>query len=430
LEDGAFAALYSVIVGANEVLQLDLLGLPTVLRTMSIRPADRHRPLSDRAILNEETMEAATALSIAQSTRTSVGESPTVRDASSTLAVAATYLLSEEGRKLSLLGGGNGRAVQELTINVPANRLHLVSVDNDGVARLKLRPRYQIDGERGITRIDVPPTYDAPPDLEELFREAARNHQLEEAFFVQRRAARTKRRDADRERRARIAQAFLADRSQRALVHPAPTEKRCYLSTENGRLLFDADTDEVPARQIPAEAHTRFRADLRERKERNRQARAEQLAIHEQKKKFIAEWIAEHGTPNQQARQAAGMLPIDDAVEAMADVVFAAAKELPRYERNGAARLQAYLRTVPRYSGVVVNTSDVDVTSCNARAATRDQWATANHLTRILPKATIVLREHTIKLRNDRTAPSLRLIAVLATCDFAIFRLRREFETV
>ena len=35
------------------------------------------------------------------------------------LAVIATYLLSEEGRKVSLLNGGNGRAVQEVTIQVP-----------------------------------------------------------------------------------------------------------------------------------------------------------------------------------------------------------------------------------------------------------------------------------------------------------------------
>src|SRR5262249_38497334 len=65
-------------------------------------------------------------------------------------------------------------------------------------------------------------------------------HQLEEMFNVERRAARTRRRDVDRERRVRIGQAFLDDRKQRAIVHPAPTEKRCYLSTEYGRLLFDA----------------------------------------------------------------------------------------------------------------------------------------------------------------------------------------------
>src|SRR6185503_2086457 len=89
-------------------------------------------------------------------------------DSNRTLAVTATYLLSEDGRKASLLAGGDGRAVQELAVEVPANRLHLVSVDSDGVARLKLRPRYQLDGEERIVRIDSAPTYDAPPDVEAL----------------------------------------------------------------------------------------------------------------------------------------------------------------------------------------------------------------------------------------------------------------------
>src|SRR5262249_1022368 len=80
-----------------------------------------------------------------------------------TLTVTATYLLSEDGRKASLLDGGDGKAVQQLALEVPANRLHLVSVDAQGAARLKLRPRYQLDGDRGIVRIDAAPTYDAPP---------------------------------------------------------------------------------------------------------------------------------------------------------------------------------------------------------------------------------------------------------------------------
>src|SRR5579859_2156915 len=94
------------------------------------------------------------------------------------LTVTATYLLSEEGRKASLLDGGDGKAVQQISLQVPANRLHLVSVDAHGVARLKLRPRYLLD-DNGIVRIDTAPTYDTSPDVEELFREAARNHQLE-----------------------------------------------------------------------------------------------------------------------------------------------------------------------------------------------------------------------------------------------------------
>ena len=138
------------------------------------------------------------------------------------LTVTATYLLSEDGRKASLLDGGDGKAVQQLSLQVPANRLHLVSVDAHGVARLKLRPQYRLDGDNGIVRVDAAPTYDAPPDVEELFREAARNHQLERAYHAERQAAKTKRREADHERRVAVAKAFLGDPSRRALAHPTP----------------------------------------------------------------------------------------------------------------------------------------------------------------------------------------------------------------
>src|SRR6478752_4210853 len=92
-----------------------------------------------------------------------------------TLSATASYLLSEDGRKASLLLGGDGRSLQQITVQVPSNRLHLVSVDRQGVARLKLRPRFDRDAN-GIVRIDTAPTYGAPPTVEELYRAAAQNH--------------------------------------------------------------------------------------------------------------------------------------------------------------------------------------------------------------------------------------------------------------
>ena len=45
--------------------------------------------------------------------------SPPSPERERTLAVRATYLLSEDGRKASLLSGGNGCAVQEVSFTVP-----------------------------------------------------------------------------------------------------------------------------------------------------------------------------------------------------------------------------------------------------------------------------------------------------------------------
>src|SRR5262245_25331483 len=266
---------------------------------------------------------------------------PAVPGATKTLTVTATYLLSEAGRKASLLDGGDGKALQQLSLQVPANRLHLVSVDAQGVARLKLRPRYQLDGDSGIVRSDAAPTYDAPPDVEELFREAARNHQLERAYIAERQAAKVKHREADHERRTAAAREFLRDPSKRAIAHPAPSSRRCVIESELGRIFFDATTDVPPARDVPAEANRRFQADLRGRREQNLKTRADQLTRHEEKKNFAAEWIGAHGSPDQRARQAAGVFPIEEAIEAMAEQAFAPAANRRRYVPDAVSRIQA-----------------------------------------------------------------------------------------
>ncbi len=348
-------------------------------------------------------------------------------DANRTLAVTTTYLLSEEGRKASLLAGGDGRAVQELTVQVPTNRLHLVTVDADGVARLKLRPRYETKGEQHVVRIDAPPAYDAPPAVEDLFRDAARNLQLERAFETERRAAKARRRETDRDRRAQLATAFLNDPAQRALVHPPPTPKRCYLATERGRVLFDVTTDETPGREVPPEAHRRFRADLRTRREENLRRRAEQLALHEEKKRFIANWIVAHGTPDQQARQGAGVLPIEEAIEALTDHAFRALEDRQRYYRDGVDQLQQHLRQLRQYSDVVLTQQDLAVSSAEAKQMTAAQWALVQDIRRSLPEATVTLRVHKLAWKRDAQAPTRTLCGVLVTAKFGPFTVRREY---
>lgn len=343
------------------------------------------------------------------------------------LAVTATYLLSEEGRKASLLAGSNGRALQDLKIHVPANRLHLVSVDKHGVARLKLRPRYELDDVQPVVRIDAPPTYDAPPGLDDLFRAAARNHELERAFTAERTAERSKRRESARDSREQLAQAFLADPAQRALAHPAPSPRRCLLQAERGRVLFDVTSDEGLAKQVPAEAHRRFRADLRARDEQNLQQRAAQLAVHEEKKRFIADWIAAHGTEEQRVRQAAGVLPMAEAVEAIADHEFTALAERPIYRRDGPERLQAYLRRQTGDVDVVVAPADLVLLSTNAVKATAEQWAVVQEIQAAVPDARVTLREHRLSSKRHSRVPALVIFGVLVSKRVGPFVVRREY---
>ena len=344
-----------------------------------------------------------------------------------TLSVTATYLLSEDGRKASLLAGGDGHAVQQIALQVPANRLHLVSVDKQGAARLKLRPRFERDAERGLVRIDAPPLYDAPPTIDELYRAAAKNHELESAYDAERIAQRSRRSDDDRTRREAVAEAFLADKEQRAVAHPPPSLKRCYIITDRGRLLFDVTTDQGLAKDVPPEAHRRFRADLRAKGEHDRQNRAEQLALHEEKKRFIADWVAVNGTDEQKVRQAAGVLPMAEAIEGITDQSFAVNGRLPLYTRDGAERLQRFLRESTGTEDTVVTPPDVVVRSVNAVKATAAQWAVVRDLQGLVPDANVVLREHVLSSKRHQDSASLTIFGVLVTKRHGPFVLRREY---
>ena len=72
--------------------------------------------------------------------------------------MTAAYHLSEAGRKASLLAGGDGRALQQITVQVPTNRLHLVSVDPPGRGTAEVAPRYDTDVNQRVVRIDDAPT--------------------------------------------------------------------------------------------------------------------------------------------------------------------------------------------------------------------------------------------------------------------------------
>jgi hypothetical protein len=351
----------------------------------------------------------------------------TRRDSGRTLTVTALYHLSEEGRKASLLDGGDGRAVQEVKMSVPTNRFHLVSVDADGAARLKLQPRYFLDAEQNVRRSDGPPVYDVPPSPEDLLRDAARNHQLERAYNVEQAEKKSKRRDEAFEVHQRLAEAFLADPTMRALEHPKPTQRQCYLQRGRRQILFDARMGHGLARQVPPEAYRRFMADLIERRQRNMAQRAEQLALHDAKRRAIADWVERRGTLDQKARHAAGVLPLEEAIEGLSDEAFAGVGDRPRYLRDGVQRLEAHLRQFPRYADVVLQKRDLVVRSDIAQHATPRQWEWHAALRDALPNAQVTLRTHRLSWRPDPDAPSVTQVTALVTMRSGPFTLRREF---
>lgn len=347
--------------------------------------------------------------------------------APNSLPATATFILSEEGRKASLLSGGDGRALQTVTLEVPASRLHLVSVDRQGVARLRLRPRFEVDANQRVTRLDSSPAFDSPPSVEELLHLAARNHELEQAYHSARTTAAFTRQDAQRELRERVAQAFIADPSQRAMSHPPPTQRRCCIEAEGRRIVFDITEEPVLAKTVALEATRRFRADQRSKREENLQERAKQLALHEEKKGFVAEWIAAHGTAEQQTRQAAGVLPLVEAVAAIADHVFAAAGDRPVYRRDGAGRLQEVLRRVPGHADATVDAGDVLAETFIAKTATADEWFALEQFRRLWPDAKVVLMSQRLRWRAAPSAAQSREVFFAVSLKVGPLVVRREF---
>lgn len=345
------------------------------------------------------------------------------------LNATASYRLSEAGRKASLLSGGTGREDQELSLEIPITRLHLVHVDPNGVARLKLQPRYEVDPSQRIVRIDEPPVYDVPPTIEGLFQDAARNHELEPLYYAQRTAERANRRESEEEWRRRVAQEFLADPNQRAMTSPAPTSRQCVIRTERGRVHFDSKRDHGVGRQVPLEAFRRYLADLRERKARAYADRAAHAIVHAERERIVHEWIATHGTPVQRERLAAGMLPIEEGIEAMAAHTFRALAQFPEYEVNGPgpSQLQAFLRQFPSYADAVVTPLDLVVLNRALPTATPAQWAFLRQVRAAVPDAKVLLRERCLVWTRDPQAPKLRHVTVLALKKIGPITLRREY---
>ena len=344
-----------------------------------------------------------------------------------TLTVTATYRLSEQGRKASLLAGGNGRAVQDVTVTVPVNRIHLVSVDANGHARVRLQPRFSLNSEQHVVRTDDPPMFDAVPSVDELLNEAARNHQLESVFKSAAAEHKRKRQDTGLELKQRLAEEFLSDPKRRARVHPRPTPRVCQVLVNHSIVRFDATSDVGVARQVPVEAYRRFSADERERRQRGQDEFKRGYAVHEEKERLVADWVTTYGSPSQQERYAAGLLPIAQILEGMADQEFAAATSRARYVSDGVQRLQTFLRRYPQYASIAIVKSEFGVRTVRAEAASEAQWSIVSELRAMFPHAEVSLQQHILSWRRDPNAPTLTIYGVLVRRKIGPFNIRREF---
>ncbi len=345
-----------------------------------------------------------------------------------TLPVTADFRLSEIGRKASLLNGGNGRAEQRLKIAVSLPRLHLVHVDANGVARLKLRPQFKMSPDQRVIKVKLAPVYDHPPTIDELFQDAARNHELERAYHAQRTTAQAAKRETLDEWRNQVALEFLGDPNRRAVVYPPPSKRRCQVMTDRGPVHFDAKRDMGVTRQVPLEAFRRFDNDVRIQHGRGADQRTRNLARHAQRQQMMHEWIGIHGSHDQRERLSAGVLPFKEFVDALAEVTFRPLSHLTPYQTNGAARMQEQLRQLPGHFDVVITPTDLTVVTRLLPTASAIQWSLVNEIRGVLPGAQVQLRERSLAWNHDPDAPKVRLVSVLVTARVGPVLLRREFQ--
>ena len=345
-----------------------------------------------------------------------------------TLSVTADYRLSEAGRKASLLTGGNGHAEQRVKVAVPLTRLHLVHVDNNGVARLKLRPQFRMSPDQRVIKIKLAPVYDHPPTIDELFQDAARNHELERTYHAQRTTAQTARRETLEGRRNEVALEFLGDPNRRAVVYPPPSKRRCQIMTDRGPIDFDAKRDMGVARQIPLEAFRRFENDVRIRHGQGADQRTRNLAKHAERQQMMREWIAVHGTHEQRQRLAAGVLPFKEFVDAITDVTFRPLSHLTLYPSDGAARVQQLVRQRPGYANAIVTPNDLSVVTRLLPTASAAQWALVSDIRDRLPGAQVQLRERSIAWTQDPQVAKVRVVSAVVTIRVGLVLLRREFQ--
>lgn len=345
-----------------------------------------------------------------------------------TLKVRAEYRLNQAGRKDSLLKGGNGQARQRVLVTLPSTRLHLVHVGKSGAARLKLRPQFKLSAEQRIVIIQGPPTYDHVPALDELLQDAARNHELERAFFGQKTTSRVVRQEAFAQFLEQTARDFLADPLRRAVAHPAPSPKMCQLVTDRGPIYFFANSGSSIVRQVPLEAHRRFHNDIRIRHGQADIQRERDKTVDGERRQMMAEWIAANGTAEQRARFAAGAMPRSEWIAAVTDLAFAALDCLPNYDADGAKTLQAFLRQLPAYASAVVTYIDYRVVTKVLTTATPIQWAWMQWVRGQVPGANAHLRERELIWNGDAQAPRHRTPTLLVTTKVGALNIRREFS--
>jgi hypothetical protein len=174
-----------------------------------------------------------------------------------------------------------------------------------------------------------------------------------------------------------------------------PPEKRIYLDRYNANSRVDLLYADRAIKYAP-EAYEEARAlcfwlNLEDEIRRMREEKAklakvaEKVAAKQRRRDQIAAWVADNGTPNQQSRLKAGLLPEKEILGAMREEAFAPLAGLERYDK---IRVQEFCECGGEHD------SDSKFEVWDAETATAKEFDRIEEIKKLMPNATVTLRVH------------------------------------
>lgn len=100
----------------------------------------------------------------------------------------------------------------------------------------------------------------------------------------------------------------------------------------------------------------------------------------------LGQFLAAHGTDNQRARHAAGVLPLDELLDALREHVFAPLADVPRYEKLRAGDLEC--------DECGEHADDPSFSTCEPKAVSPEAWDTCQTIRQHMPDAVVTFRRH------------------------------------
>jgi hypothetical protein len=303
------------------------------------------------------------------------------------------YYLNERGRRDSLRKGGDGKRLQTVSGDLAVAHVEAFTVDDEGKVYFDATVDFgQLDvqlplGAHWITYDDsshIWIEWDAVPSWEDLVAVACRCSvaaKIEE-----------QERQANEEQRRHVVETFFRDPTARAAAID-----RDWVLIEGQRF----ENTDVAA----MEARRRLNSDV--------------VALKARNQATLGEWIAINGTENQQQRLTAGLLPWQEAYNAVDESLYTPLKDYPPYCRFDPASVCVCFKD--EYTPLC----DIKFRSVDATELSAEEWDQYAKIRAAVPGATFQLREHSAKCKSASEPQVKRGVIV----KFSMWQLgfKREF---